>query len=154
MINVAMPDGSIRQFGSVSMQFNYAIANGGVPIRNDGTPYQVRQFLPNVGEVPEGTPGAGYLLDDCPMNIVLGQGWVPGQSPALEEQGIHCQAKGSQCGCCPGGPSTGMPNNPSDAMETGGSIQADPYPFVTTPMDNAARIIEFTRRFPLNTIIY
>lgn len=154
MINVAMPDGSVRQFNGVSMQFNYAIEQGGVPIRNDGTPYQYQQFLPNVGIVPNGTPGAGVLLDDCPMNVEAGQGWVPGQMTALQEQGISCnsQAAGNNCSCCPGGIPQG--NGPHNWVNNGGTVPVDPNPRTMGPMDNARRIINLSRRNPLNTISF
>jgi len=154
MINVLMPDGSVQQYTGVSVQFNYAMEQGGVPIRSDGTPYQVSQFLPNVGEVPIGTAGAGFLFDGCPANVENGQGWVPGQMTALQEQGIDCQTSkgGGQCSCCPGGIPSG--SGPHNWVNNGGSIVVDPNPISMGPMDNARRIINLTRRNKLNTLSY
>lgn len=154
MIRVAMPDGSIRQFSGISVQYNYALSEGGVPIRADGSAYRHSSFLPNVGEVPFGTPGSGELLDDCPLNIVLGQGWIPGQMSALAEQGKQCQNAASGCGCCPGGPNSGGPKSPGAAMQTGGTLEASPEPMVITRQMQATRIIDLSRRQPINSIIY
>lgn len=154
MIRVAMPDGTTRLFSGISVQFNYALSEGGVPIRDDGSAYRASSFLPNVGDVPADTPGAGYLLDDCPMNIVLGQGWIPGQMTALNEQGKHCQNAAGGCGCCPGGPNSGGPKSPGQAMQTGGTISASPEPMTLTQQAQSRRIIELSRRFPLNSVIY
>lgn len=155
MIRVVMPDNSLRTFNSISMQLDYALRAGGVPVREDGTPYDVRSYLPGFGEVPHGTPGSGYLFDNCPLNITLGNGWIPGQMSALNESGIECGGGGGgSCGCCPGGPPSGGGVKPNEAMQTGGNLQASPEPMRITQFDQARKIIELSRRFPLNSIVY
>ena len=152
MIQVVMPDNSIRSFNAVSMQLDYALRAGGQPIRADGTPYNVQSYLPGFGIVPHGTPGSGYLFDNCPLNITLGNGWIPGQMSALTESGIDCQSGGGNCGCCPGGPPSGGGIKPN--LQTGGLVYASPEPMRITQFDQARRIIELSRRFPLNSTVY
>src|SRR5262250_324567 len=32
----------------------------------------------------------GFLLNGCPINVILGQGWLPGQQELLAQYGVSC----------------------------------------------------------------
>lgn len=75
------PVGPIVIDGQTYTAINQALAmalNSGKPVTVNGQSVQIVQ-LPNNG---------GFLLDGCPLNVVLGQGWLPGQQDALRQQNI------------------------------------------------------------------
>jgi hypothetical protein len=75
------PVGPIVIDGQTYTAINQALAmalNSGKPVSVNGQTVQVVQ-LPNNG---------GFLLNGCPLNVVLGQGWLPGQQDALRQQNI------------------------------------------------------------------
>jgi len=68
-------DGQYKQFSSINNDLGAALTRG-QPIKPDGSAYTVTSFL------------GGFLLDGCPLNVILGQGWLPGQIDALKGGGI------------------------------------------------------------------
>lgn len=56
-----------------------------VPVRPDGSAYEMREVL------------GGLVADDCPLNVLIGNGWVPGQIEAMKAIGMkpQCLAPGS-----------------------------------------------------------
>ena len=103
MIIVQMPDGSTRQYSQASIGLDYALRGGGIPFDSaTGKRLNLQSYLPNFGVVPMGTPGSGYLVDGCPLNVYFAQGWLPGQQKALDISNIQCGGNGSNsCSCCP-----------------------------------------------------
>ena len=72
-LSVRMPDGSVRSFNEVTTELDMALRSGGVPIDPlSGEDMPARQPLGD---------GQGWAFgpDDLPANVVLGQGWQPGQ---------------------------------------------------------------------------
>lgn len=95
MLTLIMPDETVQSFSSVSGALDTALRQGGIPVRLNaaGTPdhyYTLTQFM------------GGWLLDSCPLNVVMGQGWAAGQIEALNAAGIrpNCPecAPGTPCG--------------------------------------------------------
>jgi hypothetical protein len=74
-IVVQMPDSSSREFSGISVDLQNAILAGGRPVRPNGSYYNTEQFM------------GGWLFDGCPLNVILGQGWIPGQMEALTAAG-------------------------------------------------------------------
>lgn len=64
------PSGHPVQTNSM-FQLGSWLAAGYTPLRANGTPGQVQQFL------------GGWLIDGNPLNVWLGLGWLPGQQDAL-----------------------------------------------------------------------
>lgn len=75
-IVVRMPDGTNQEFSGISIELQNAILAGGRPMRPDGSFYSVQQFM------------GGWLFDNCPLNVILGQGWIEGQMEALKNAGL------------------------------------------------------------------
>lgn len=75
-IVVRMPDGSNQQFSGISTDLQNAILAGGRPMRPDGSFYATQLFM------------GGWLFDNCPLNVILGEGWLPGQLDALKAAGL------------------------------------------------------------------
>lgn len=75
-IVVRMPDGNQREFSAISTDLENAILAGGVPLRPNGSAYSVSKFM------------GGWLFDNCPLNVILGQGWISGQQEALAAAGL------------------------------------------------------------------
>ena len=154
MIYVQMPNGMIQTYSGISTQLDYALQAGGVPIDQNGNPYSLTQFLPGFGEVPYGTPGAGYLAGDCPLNVINGEGYLPGQQEALQNAGKYCSPPsygGCQTGFVGGGSRTGPTGN---MVPNGGMVPASPEPEVVTRTDQARRLIDLSRRYPINSLSY
>jgi len=87
-LTVKMPDGSTRQATAVEAWVHDALKSGGQALRPNGSVYQFQEFM------------GGVLLDGCPLNVILGQGWLPGQQDALRLANI-----GSFCAeAAPSGP--------------------------------------------------
>lgn len=93
VIAFKMPGGAVQSVTDNTF-FASAIAVGGIPIRADGSNFDVTMF------------GGGYLLDGCPLNVVFGTGWLAGQQDALRAAGLtRClggsgSATGCQSGIC------------------------------------------------------
>jgi hypothetical protein len=95
-LNVEMPDRTIRIFYSITQDLGNALAAGGRPQR----PYDMSSYntqSPQWGVAPNGYYivtqfQGGYLLDNCPLNVIFGQGWIAGQQEALATAGLvaHC----------------------------------------------------------------
>lgn len=89
---VEMPDQTIRMFYSITTDLGAALSAGGRPQRSyDGTTMQGQP--PVWGVSPNGYYTVtqfmgGFLLDGCPLNVIFGQGWLPGQQAALAASGI------------------------------------------------------------------
>jgi hypothetical protein len=89
---VEMPDQTIRMFYGISTDLGAALSAGGRPQRPyDGTSMQGQS--PQWGVSPNGYYTVtqfmgGFLLDGCPLNVIFGQGWLPGQQAALAASGI------------------------------------------------------------------
>lgn len=89
---VDMPDQTVRLFYGITTDLGAALSGGGKPQR----PYNMAQFnvvSPVWGLAPNGyynvqTFMGGFLLDGCPLNVIFGQGWLPGQQAALQQAGI------------------------------------------------------------------
>lgn len=81
-LHVVMPDGRIQSFNSITPALDSALRSGGTPVEVSGSnivhQYSLRQH--------EG----GWLLDNCPLNVIMGMGWFPGQQESLASAGIHC----------------------------------------------------------------
>jgi len=85
-LNVDMPDGTTQMFYGVVPALDQALQAGGKPRRPD--------LVVNGATVTQGyyivtTFLGGYLFDGCPLNIIFGQGWLPGQQTALQNAGIQ-----------------------------------------------------------------
>lgn len=72
---VIYPDGTSRQATAVESWLE-DLFNGAKAIRPDGREYVATRFL------------GGILLDGCPLNVILGGGWLPGQIDALRAVGM------------------------------------------------------------------
>lgn len=81
-LHVLMPDGAIRNFTTLSPAIDAALRQGGTAVTVEGNAvthqFSQRQFQ------------GGWLLDNCPINVVMGMGWIPGQVEALQAAGISC----------------------------------------------------------------
>lgn len=84
-LQVDMPGGYSDMFYGITTDLDAALRAGGRPKRPDLTVqgnvvaqgyYVVSQFQ------------GGWLLDNCPLNVIFGQGWLPGQQQALATAGI------------------------------------------------------------------
>lgn len=83
-MTIRMPDGSARTVTAIGAEFAEALAAGGVPMGPGGIPYRLEMFQ------------GGYLFDECPGNVVLGNGWMPGQEDALRAAGkVRCLPAGA-----------------------------------------------------------
>lgn len=91
-----------------------------------GVPVQVFSFIPNVGIVPNGTQGSGYLVNGCPLNVYFGQGWVPGQQAALAQFNITC-------GGVPGATVSASPAMPAPGNSVAPVASTSPAQGVLTP---------------------
>lgn len=76
-VRMILRDGSSAYYSTIK-EIGDAIAAGGTAYRPNGTPYQHRSAF------------GGDLLDGCPLNVVLGLPWIPGQLEALKEMGLSC----------------------------------------------------------------
>lgn len=129
-IRVISPDGSQHYLSVIDSNDPGVIAlqNGGTPYRPNGTPYDVMQFL------------GGYLFDGCPLNVVLGQGWLAGQQEALQQAGItpYCAEAVSAPGTVlsTGGSCPSCTQNL--AAPSGGVITGGPGPVLQQQTTNAA----------------
>lgn len=93
---VDMPDQTVKIFYSITQDLGAALQAGGKPQR----PYNFGSYNTNApvwGLAPNGYYVVtqfmgGFLLDGCPLNIIFGQGWQPGQQAALQSGGITCNA--------------------------------------------------------------
>lgn len=75
-LSVRMPNQSVQIFSGITSDLDAAFKAGGVPLKADGSAYSLTNFQ------------GGYLLDGCPLNVVFGQGWLPGQTDALKAAGL------------------------------------------------------------------
>ncbi len=80
-IRVQTADGGVENFSSIVVRLDEMLQKltqqgGSVTNPATGHVYRVSQFA------------NGWLLDGCPLNVVFGQGWVPGQREALQAAGI------------------------------------------------------------------
>lgn len=73
---IQMPNGTENTYSTIDPQIAADLSGGGKPIRPGGGYYNVTMF--------EG----GYLFDNCPLNVILGNGWISGQQAALYAAGI------------------------------------------------------------------
>lgn len=73
---IQMPNGDEHTYSTIDPQIAADLSGGGKPIRPGGGFYNVTMF--------EG----GYLFDNCPLNVILGNGWISGQQSALYAAGI------------------------------------------------------------------
>ena len=85
ILTLRLSDGSVVQSGDIGTIDNYFNTRGAVALKPDGSPYVRRMLF------------GGTLLDGCPLNVILGQGWItnPDQQAALRQAGIF--------ECLPGG---------------------------------------------------
>lgn len=84
-LEVDMPDGSYKLFFGITTDLDAALKAGGRPKRPD--------LVIGGNVTPQGyyvltTFEGGWLLDGCPLNVIFGQGWLPGQQEALQSAGI------------------------------------------------------------------
>lgn len=81
-VSVIMPDDSVRTFNAITTDLDNALRLGGLPVKTDSAgniihQYTTRQF------------GGGWLLDNCPLNVIMGQGWTGAQIEAAKAEGIE-----------------------------------------------------------------
>jgi hypothetical protein len=157
---VYSPTGSYQYFDDLDSALYEAIQNGGLLYDDNGNPLKVESFLPGYGVVPDGTPGSGYLANGCPLNVALGQGFLPSQQQYLKQAGMTCQVSaptggGCGCGCTTpsGGGNRNIPgggNVPGQASPwnyvTYGDLQGGPSDSVETMSDYANRLIDLARQ--------
>lgn len=75
-LRVIMPDGSLKFFNGITEDLDAAFKAGGRPTSPNGGFAQLSQFQ------------GGWLVDNCPLNVIFGQGWLPGQQEALKASGL------------------------------------------------------------------
>lgn len=82
---VVMPNGDMLGFNSIVPELDAALRAGGTPVIVEGGDivhtYEASQFM------------GGWLLDNCPLNVIFDQTWLEGQSDALTDAGLspYCQ---------------------------------------------------------------
>ena len=81
VLRVRMPDGTTRDFNSITADLDTVLRAGGIPI--DPISGQDMALTTPFG------PGGGYLVDGLPLNVVLGQGFLPGQLQKLLDQSFE-----------------------------------------------------------------
>lgn len=86
-ITIEMPDGTVHTYNTIDPAISTDLNSGGRPIRPGGGYYTVTLFM------------GGFLFDNCPLNVILGNGWISGQIEALTQAGL-------QPGCPQYGPAT------------------------------------------------
>lgn len=98
---------SLSSSADTNAALGAAINNATKITDQNDVPVTVFSFIPNTGIVPNGTPGSGYLVNGCPLNVWFGQGWVPGQQAALAQFGIVCGSTGAPISASPAMPAPG-----------------------------------------------
>lgn len=78
--NPKSPNSFDLTFSGITQDLGDALQKGGQPLRPDGSAYTLTNFQ------------GGYLLDNCPLNVIFGNGFLPGQQEALNSAGLHCDA--------------------------------------------------------------
>lgn len=74
-ISVQLADGTKKTFSGLDESLNQALQNGGKIVRNDGSLAAPEQF------------NGGWIADNKPLNVWLGQGWTEGQRESLTQSG-------------------------------------------------------------------
>jgi hypothetical protein len=123
-IAVRMPDGSTLDFSGISTDLQNAILAGGKPMRPDGSYYNTQLFM------------GGWLFDNCPLNVILGQGWLPGQMDALKAAGLtpYCPQYQPPGSVALPPPALSQVPAPGFQLQTAGASGARLYPTgVATP---------------------
>lgn len=69
-------NGRAATWSGISVEMDQAMHEAVSVSNSQGHVYRVTQFQ------------GGWLLDNCPLNIVFGQGWLPGQQEALAAAGL------------------------------------------------------------------
>lgn len=140
MAYVRMVENGVSTWLDSDAAIGASITRGGIPYRPSGAPYVLSE--------PFGS-GGGYLFDGCPLNIILGKGWIAGQLEALKEMGITCalpsstpvsvaagpanECSASICGPAagPAGPTASPPNF---GAGTGPTVTVNPTYIPGTPL--------------------
>lgn len=53
-----------------------------------GNVLNVQSYLPGHGIVASGTPGSGYIVNGCPLNVWFNNTWLDGQQADLQQDGV------------------------------------------------------------------
>lgn len=117
---IQMPNGDEHTYSTIDPQIAADINGGGRPIRPGGGFYNVSMF--------EG----GYLFDNCPLNVILGNGWISGQQSALYAAGITP-------GCPQVGPVGVQAMNPPAPLTTSPVV---PAPAASTQIVNGPAFVQ------------
>lgn len=72
---MTLPGSGVHNNYSTIVDVGAAMQRGEIPIRADGSPFQVTDFM------------GGVLLDGYPLNVVLYGVWYPGQQEVLQQAG-------------------------------------------------------------------
>lgn len=78
---VLFPDGTGKEYTEPTPELDDVLMNGGeAVIMQDGATihrFTATQFM------------GGWLFDNCPLNVIFGKGWLPGQQEALASAGLQ-----------------------------------------------------------------
>lgn len=132
---IQMPNGDEHTYSTIDPQIAADLSGGGRPIRPGGGFYNVTMFM------------GGYLFDNCPLNVILGNGWISGQQQALYNAGItpDCPQVGpvGVAAMNPPAPLTTSPVTPAPAASTSivngpAFVQTSTAPGIVTTASPAA----------------
>lgn len=78
---VIMPNGDTLVFDAIVPELDQALRQGGIPVILEGGDivhtYTASQFM------------GGWLLDNCPLNVIFDQVWLEGQNDALTDANLQ-----------------------------------------------------------------
>lgn len=118
-----LPNGTTRNFGGASGDEYNVLSSGGQFLDPRGNPYRVTDFR------------GGKLYNNLPLNVIMGQGWLPGQREALRAAGLYMD------------PAAQIPNTPNLTGLPG--QQNAPNPTLTAP-NNADDLMRFISQYALD----
>lgn len=128
-LNVDMPNGTTLMFYGITPDLDTALRSGGRPKRPDLT---VQGNIVSQGYYIVNQFQGGWLLDNCPLNVIFGQGWLPGQQQALAQAGL----------------------TPSCPQVTGQPVMSAPAPIqqATSPIPSQTYVPPLSTTLPGSTI--